>query len=82
MVKNLPITGIYSFPNFPKFLPIVLILFTEHHQLFLFLFYCVNDDITMQLRVTMYNLHSLLYLLTALIDYLTVLLEYLDLFAI
>ena len=47
-----------------------------------FLFYCVNDDITMQLRVTMYNLHSQLYLLTALIDYLTVLLEYLDLFAI
>ena len=41
MLKNLPIS--YSFPNFPKFLPIILFLFPWHHQLFLS--QCRSDQI-------------------------------------
>ena len=71
MLKNLPIILSQTSQNFYLLLFILIV-----PPIIPFLFYSVNDNITMQECI-----YYLLCLLTALIEYLTVLLGYLDLFA-
>ena len=70
MLKNLPIIPSRTSQNFY----LLFLFYSQAPPIIPFLFYCVNDIITMQDW-----LYIIFIVIAALIEYLTVLLEYLDL---